>query len=124
MANPFTYLELHSTAPDKAKAFYAELFDWKTSDVSVPAPQPFTYTEIDTKEGPPAGLIQQMTAGAPSHWLAYVLVPDLDAAARKAAKLGARVVRERQEVKDMGWFAVILDPTGAPLGLWQKMEAR
>ena len=27
MANPFTYLELHTTDASRAKTFYAELFD-------------------------------------------------------------------------------------------------
>ena len=36
MANPFTYLELHSTDAGKAKAFYTELFGWTAKDTPVP----------------------------------------------------------------------------------------
>lgn len=53
MANPFTYLELHSTDAARAKSFYAELFGWKTKDTPVPGNG--TYTEIDTQEGPAPG---------------------------------------------------------------------
>src|SRR5437868_6761983 len=124
MGHPFTYLEMHSTAPEKAKAFYAELFGWTTNDVPVPAPQPFTYTEFDTKEGPEAGLMPQMEPGARSQWLPYVRVADLDEATRKATKLGGRLVKERMQVKDIGWFSVIADPGGAVLGLFQKAQPR
>ena len=36
MANPFTYVELHTTDADRAKTFYTELFGWKTKDTMVP----------------------------------------------------------------------------------------
>ena len=61
MANPFTYLELHSTDATRAKSFYAELFGWKTKDTPVPGHG--TYTEIDPQEGA---------------WLAYIRVSKID----------------------------------------------
>lgn len=118
MANPFTYLELHSNDAGRAKAFYAELFGWKTSDVPVPGLG--HYTEIDTQEGPPAGLMPQQQAGAQSAWLPYVAVPKLDEAVARAQKLGGQLLTPRAEVKDVGWFAVVKDPSGASLGLFEK----
>src|SRR5438445_534002 len=61
MANPFTYLELHSTDATRAKSFYAALFGWKTKDTPVPGLG--TYTEIDTQEGPGAGLTAHREQG-------------------------------------------------------------
>jgi predicted enzyme related to lactoylglutathione lyase len=57
--------------------------------------------------------------GAPSSWLAYVSVDDINAATEKARKLGATVMREPMEVMGAGWLSIIVDPTGATLGLWQ-----
>src|SRR5947209_6260827 len=76
MANPFTYLELRSTDATRAKSFYAELFGWKTKDTPVPGLG--TYTEIDTQEGPGAGLTAQREPGARSDWLAYIRLPRID----------------------------------------------
>ena len=121
--NSFNYLELHSTAPEAARSFYTALFGWKTEEKPVPAEKPFTYVEIAT-EGGPAGLLPQFQPGAPSHWLAYVSVPDLDAATAKAKALGGRVVKERTEVGNEGAFVVLLDPSGASIGLWQSLAAR
>lgn len=118
MANPFTYLELHSKNAARAKAFYGELFGWKTSDTDVPGLG--VYTEIDTQEGPPAGLMAQQEKSGTSGWLAYVRVPDLDEAMARVGKLGGKVVVPRGEVKDVGWFAVVQDPAGAAIGLYQK----
>ena len=40
-------------------------------------------------------------------------------ATEKARKLGATVMREPMEVMGAGWLSVIVDPTGATLGLWK-----
>ena len=118
MANPFTYLELHSTDATRAKSFYAELFGWKTKDTPVPGLG--TYTEIDTQEGP-AGLTAQQEPGARSTWLAYVRVARIDETVTRAQKLGATVVTPRTDIKE-GSFAVLQDPAGARIGVFQKAE--
>ena len=122
MANPFTYLELHSTDAAKAKGFYAELFGWKTKDTAVPGFG--TYTEIDTREGPQAGLMAQQDPSARSAWLAYIQVPQLDETVARAQKLGATVATPRTEIKDVGWFAILLDPSGARIGVFEKTGAK
>ncbi len=58
--------------------------------------------------------------GAPSAWMPYALVDDVKAATDKARSLGATILMEVTEVPDMGWFSVLLDPTGAKIGLWQN----
>ena len=116
MANPFTYLELHSTDTGKARAFYSELFGWKTDEIAVPGG---SYTEIHTHEGPPAGLTAQRQPQAGSAWLAYVRVPRLDEAVSRAEKLGGRVITPRTEIKE-GAFAVLQDPSGASIGVFEK----
>jgi len=51
--------------------------------------------------------------------LAYALVDDVTAATAKAKSLGATVMRDVTEVPNAGSFSIIIDPTGAALGLWQ-----
>jgi len=121
MANPFCHLELGSTDIAKAKTFYSSFFDWKLSDMDMGNGMIYT-TFKPTDDSPGGGMMQQPMAGAPSAWLPYVLVDDVKAAAAKAKTLGAKVIVETQEVPNMGWFSIITDPTGAPLGLWQTMK--
>jgi predicted enzyme related to lactoylglutathione lyase len=122
MANPFVHVELNSTDVAKSKAFYGKLFDWKLEDVPNDAAGG-TYTMIGVGDGTGGGMMKSPMPGAPSMWLAYVLVDDIEAATKKAKSLGAKVMKDVTEVMDMGWLSIIVDPTGAMLGLW-KAKAR
>jgi len=116
MANPFVHVELNTTDIKSAKAFYTKLFDWKLEDYTSPEG---VYYIIDVGEGTGGGMMQHPVPGAPSLWLPYVLVDDVRAATKKAESLGAEVKKDMTEVKDMGWFTILADPTGAIFGLWQ-----
>jgi predicted enzyme related to lactoylglutathione lyase len=119
MANPFVHVELNTTDVAKAKSFYGELFDWQLEDVPMAEG---AYTLIKVGEGTGGGLMKHPMPGAPSMWLAYVLVDDIGTATGKAKGLGATVLKDATEVPGMGWFSIIGDPTGAVLGLWQAKK--
>ena len=120
MANPFVHVELATTDVDKAKSFYRSLFDWKLNDMDMGGGM--TYTLIEVGEGTGGGMMKHPMPGAPSSWLAYVNVDDIAAAAATAKSLGATIFREVTEVPNAGSFAIIVDPTGAMLGLWQPLK--
>lgn len=120
MANPFVHVELHTDGLGKAKAFYGELLDWKIEDVPM---GDGTYTSIGVGEGTGGGMMANPAPSRPSHWLAYIAVDDAAAATAKAEKLGATVVQPKTEVPGVGWFSVIVDPTGAAVGLWQAQQS-
>ena len=65
-------------------------------------------------------MMKQMIPGAPSAWMPYVGVDDIHAATKKARSLGATILRDVTEVKDMGWLSIFTDPTGAMIGMWQS----
>src|SRR5580658_6823218 len=117
MANPFIHVELNTTDITAAKKFYDALFGWTLQDV--PMGGQHSYTMIGVGEGTGGGMQAHPVAGAPSGWLAYVNVDDIKAATDKARKLGAKVMREPMEVMGAGTISIIIDPTGATLGLWQ-----
>ncbi|HTT36515.1 MAG TPA: VOC family protein [Burkholderiales bacterium] len=116
MANPFVHVELNTTDLTNAKAFYSKLFDWKLEDVPM---RGGSYTLIQVGEGTGGGMMKHPVPGAPSSWLAYVQVSDIAAATQKAKSLGATVMKDVTEVMDAGWLSIIIDPTGAALGLWK-----
>jgi uncharacterized protein len=117
MGNPFVHVELNTTDVDKAKKFYGQLFDWKLEDVDM-GPSG-TYTLIKPGEGPGGGILKHPMPGAPSTWLAYVLVDDIAAATKKAKSLGAKIVKDVTELPGVGTMSIITDPTGATLALWK-----
>jgi hypothetical protein len=112
--NPFCHVELNTTDLTKAKDFYKKLFDWKLEDM--PGAD---YTMIRVGEGTGGGMMTNPIPGAPSFWLAYVLVDDIQASTKKAKSLGASVMKDVTEIPGYGSFSVIADPTGAHFALWK-----
>ena len=117
MANPFVHIELNTTDPAKARAFYSKLFGWKLEDIQMA--DGTTYTMIQPGNGTGGGMLKHPMPGAPSFWLAYVDVDDIRAATDKAKSLGATVEKDVTEVPGMGSFSIVTDPTGATLALWK-----
>jgi predicted enzyme related to lactoylglutathione lyase len=120
MANPFVHVELNTTDVNKAKAFYGKLFDWTLEDIPIGENG---YTMIGVGKGTGGGIMKQLIAGAPSSWLAYVEVDDIGVATQKAKSLGATIMKDVSEVPGMGWLSIIVDPTGAALGLWKPKSS-
>jgi predicted enzyme related to lactoylglutathione lyase len=121
MANPFVHNELNTTDVGKAKAFYGALFSWELKDVPMGAMG--TYTTIGVGGGATGGgIMQHPMPGQPSSWLAYVSVDDVKAATAKAKSLGANVITDVTPIPEIGSFSIIMDPTGAVLGLFQAAK--
>jgi predicted enzyme related to lactoylglutathione lyase len=116
MPNPFVHVELATTDLAKAKSFYGQLFAWTLEDMPMGE---MNYTMIRVGEGTGGGMMKNPMPGAPSVWLAYVLVDDVRAAIAKAQSLGASVLSDPTEVMSVGTISIITDPTGAMLGLWE-----
>ena len=116
VANPFCHVELNTTDVKKAKDFYSKLFEWKLEDMPSPGGD---YTMIRVGEGTGGGMMKNPVPGAPSFWLAYVLVDDIQASTKKAKSLGANVMKDVTEIPDYGSFSVLADPTGAHFALWK-----
>ena len=117
MGNPFVHVELSTSDLKAAKKFYRGLFDWKLEDMKM-GPG-VTYTMISAGKGTAGGMMQKPMPDAPTQWLSYVQVDDLGKTMAKAKKLGATPIVENQEVMGQGAFGIIVDPTGAMIGLWE-----
>jgi len=116
MANPFVHVELNTTDPAKAKSYYSQLFDWQMEDMPMPDG---TYTLIKVGDGVGGGLMKHPMPGAPSMWLAYVLVDDIEKSTQKATSLGGKIIKGVTPVPEMGWFSIVQDPTGAVFAMWK-----
>jgi predicted enzyme related to lactoylglutathione lyase len=121
----FSWVDLATTDTDDAKRFYAELFGWSYDDRD--AGGGGTYTEASIDGDAVAGLYsqpeQQRSQGAPPFWSNYVTVASADDAASRASELGGSVHAAPFDVLDAGRMAVIADPTGAMLGVWEPGES-
>lgn len=117
----FCWVDLATTDPAGAKAFYGELFGWEAEDM--PAGESGMYTMLSL-DGDVVCAIYELDAGRreqgiPPHWFSYVSVEDAGATAARARELGGMVYGEAFDVLDAGRMAIVQDPTGAVFGAWQ-----
>ena len=63
-----------------------------------------------------------LAQGVPPHWALYVAVESADDAAAKATALGGTVLAPPFDVFDFGRMAVLRDPTGAAISVWQAKK--
>jgi predicted enzyme related to lactoylglutathione lyase len=119
-AGTFCWADLGTTDAAGARAFYTALFGWEPEDL--PAGEGGVYIMFRLGGRDVAALYEmgetereQLSA----HWSSYVSIDDVEAAAARATELGAAVVAEPFDVMDSGRMAVLRDPTGAHLHLWQ-----
>ena len=115
MINTVCFLEIPADDLESLQKFYAGMFDWTFEKI----PGGFRYYKIHMGHETIKG---GMTARQdPEHLpVNYVKVVSLDTALEKAVALGATVVVPKKPVPGAGWFAVVLDPQGNRLGLWQE----
>ncbi len=116
----FSWADLGTTDQEAATSFYSGLFGWESRDE--PIPEGGTYTMASLGGRTVAGL-STGPPGMPPAWTSYVTVDDADAAAAKAAGLGASVMAGPFDVMEAGRMAVIQDPTGAIFAVWQAGES-
>ncbi len=116
----FVWYELMSKDPDGSKEFYSKLMNWSAAPWEGEMP----YTMWMNGESPVGGLMElpedAAKAGAPTHWMGYVGVDDVDATAKKADEIGGKTLVGPRDIPGAGRFAVLCDPTGATIAIYKS----
>lgn len=118
----FVWFEYVSGDTQKAKGFFGELFGWTTQEV----PMPEGAYEMIASGGRTIGGYSPTPSGAPAgeaHWLTHLAVADAKEAAAQVTKLGGKVVKPAFKVGDFGSMAIVADPQGGTLALWQPAKS-
>lgn len=114
-----SWADLATSDPTGAKAFYEALFGW--SYVSNPTEYGGEYISASKDGHAVAGIFQwppEMDS-MPSCWNLYVTVSSVDDAVGRATAAGGQVYQEPFDVMEEGRTAVVGDPAGAAICLWQ-----
>jgi uncharacterized protein len=114
----FCWNELMAIDPGSATKFYTQLFGWKAESMA----GGMNYTLFKRNGKDVGGLMARPHEQAPPHWLAYVMVENVDASAGKAVELGGKILMPPMDIPTVGRVAVFQDPEGAPLGLFQPAK--
>jgi len=115
----FCWADLGSPDAAAAKRFYTALFGLTAEDRPM-GPDAF-YTMLTVDGRSVAALYQQepAPAGTPAQWLSYISVLSVNESAQRAKELGGAVLMDPFDVLDVGRMAMVQDPTGAVVALWE-----
>jgi len=120
------WTELSTRNSEAAKSFYTELFGWTIKESKALegnneecSGAGMKYDEHYLGDKPQGGIYQmgEEFGEAPSHWMSYVAVDDVDASAAKVTELGGSICVPPTDIPNVGRFAVINDPTGAAISI-------
>lgn len=104
---------------EAARAFYAALFNW---EYEVGGADTGGYAMCTLRGLNAAGMMGAAPAEMPTVWTTYLATDDVDATLAKVTAAGGTVMMPAMDVMQAGRMAVVVDPTGAVVGLWQAGE--
>lgn len=114
----FCWADLGTPDSAAAKRFYTSLFGWSFEDRPIGPESAYTMFKVEGKVV--AALYQEPPQqGTPPHWLSYISVESADDTVATARELGGTIIDDAFDVFDVGRMAVIQDPTGGVVALWE-----
>src|SRR5450755_2411391 len=83
------WVDIFTTDPDKTRAFYGELFGWKSEEPNAEFGGYFNFTKDDRLIA--GGMRNDGSAGTPDLWTVYLAVDDAEATTSAVAPNGGEV---------------------------------
>lgn len=109
------WIEIDSPDPEVSADFYGGLLDVIVSEASV---EYGGLRNLQHRHGSIAAMMP-VQSGEESGWVVYLHAPDLDATVQRVTSSGGTVTRAPGRVGGAGRLAMIRDPSGATVGLWE-----
>jgi predicted enzyme related to lactoylglutathione lyase len=111
------WVDLWTSDVERIRRFYSELFGWEAQP---PSPEHGGYF-VFTRQGVPVAGTMGDTGEmrADNTWKPYLATDDIERSLKLAGEHGATVHAPAMVVDNLGSQAVIVDPSGAAIGIWQ-----
>jgi uncharacterized protein len=110
--------------PKRSMDFYGAIFGW---DFIGPGPMPgegeYFVARLRGRDVAGVGSAPAGNEAQPG-WTTYVEVESADSAAEAAGEAGGKVLAEPFDAPPAGRVAIVADPAGASLGVWEPRERR
>ena len=123
---PF-WVDLSSPDIAASMSFYANLFGWDYEEAPPEDVGGRRYAWAKNSSGYPAGIAslddEETASGAKPQWSVQLLVDDMEDVTRRVADFGGSVVEAAANVGEYGIGAVIADPTGGRVNIWQAFQS-
>ena len=123
-AGTIGWVDLVTTDLEAATYFYTGLFGWETADAPMPGGAgTYRFFRLDGRDAAAAGPLPPELAaqGVPSHWNVWV-AGNADEVVAKARAAGGQVLMEPATLGPSGRLAMVADPGGAAIGVWEAGE--
>ncbi len=113
------HFEIPASDPAKISNFYNQLFGWKFNKYEGAGMDYWliSHKEATSPDDTLGGLFKRNTPT--EGFVNYFSTRNIDESLRKAEALGAKVAMPKQEIPQVGWFAVLHDPDGNVFALFQ-----
>lgn len=112
----FAWHELHAADRESAFAFYSRLLGWQKKD-ALDMGAMGIYQIYGTGDQSFGGMMTKMPAEPKAHWLYYIAVPKIEAAAARVKEKGGQIINGPQEVPGGNWIVQGFDPHGVMFAL-------
>ena len=115
-AGAVCHVELTSSDLAATRKFLETVFGWKFKKEEMgPGMEYWTF---EASNGPGGGLMGPMEGRDPGT-LNYILVDSVDAAVKKIKASGGKILMDKQEIPNVGWFATYMIPGGVAQAIYQ-----
>jgi uncharacterized protein len=118
-ARSIVHIEIPSSDLEQSGSFYGDLFGWKIT----PVPE-MDYALWDPPDGPAGGFSPIGPEVAPGQVLIHVASDDIELDLKRAQDLGAKVLRTKTEIPNIGWWGVFRDPSGNAVALFTGLPSQ
>lgn len=109
-----THIDIPVTDMARSMTFYAELFGWRIAEVPGFEGYPMWQAPNEISGG---GLAPRDEGFKQPR--SYVEVDSIDEIVAKATASGGTVLKGKQQISETSWWAVLADPDGNNIGLYQ-----
>jgi predicted enzyme related to lactoylglutathione lyase len=108
------HVEIPTTDLEKEVLFLKNVFGWEFKAFGQ------GYLLFNNHKGIMVGLRKVDNIAAGDTTVFHVNITDIDEVIQKAKENGGKVNREKTVIPAIGWYALINDPDGNTIGLYQK----
>lgn len=109
------WIDLATSDQARSIAFYGALLDWRCEE---PDPALGGYANFTKDGNRVAGCVPAMEK-SPDAWGVYLATEDAEQTCKQVLAAGGAVHAPPMPVDDLGTMAIVADPSGASIGLWQ-----
>ena len=122
---PF-WVDLESTDKEASMSFYARVFGWEYDEAPPEEVGGMRYAWAKNSTGYPAGIYQEQEktteSGQRPTWKMQILVDDMADVVGRVESCGGSIVVEPAQVGEYGISAVVAEPNGYGVTLWQPIQ--